>query len=160
MLIIADSSPLITLSICEALPLLEQLFQTVKVPSYVFGEVILEGKPQAKSLRAYLRDKVVTVAVEEILVTSAILGRGELEAMALYKKLHANLLLVDDRDARKIARLNGIQIIGSLGILLLAKQQGLIMEVAPLIAKIQEAHIFIGEELIRLVLQRAGELVS
>ena len=45
MLIVADSSPLITLAICEGLFLLDGLFDEIAVPQAVYQEVVFEGKP-------------------------------------------------------------------------------------------------------------------
>ena len=56
------------------------------------------------------------------------IGQGELESMALAMNLSANRLLIDDAKAKKVALLNQIKVIGSLGILLLAKQQNLLDE--------------------------------
>ena len=53
-------------------------------------------------------------------ILEGLLGSGEMEAMALYKKLNADWLLIDDEKARKTARFNKIKVIGSLGVLLLA----------------------------------------
>jgi len=51
--------------------------------------------------------------------------------MALYKQLSADALLIDDHRARVIAEHNHIHCIGALGILLIAKQNGVIEKVAP-----------------------------
>jgi hypothetical protein len=56
---------------------------------------------------------------------------GELEAMALYQTVAADLLLVDDARAKKIAYLNGLETMGSVGVLLLAKRRGLISQLKP-----------------------------
>ena len=45
MLIIADSSALVALAICDGLRLLDQLFEEIKVPQTVFNEVVVEGEP-------------------------------------------------------------------------------------------------------------------
>lgn len=122
----ADSSALIALALCDGLPLLQQLFEEVKVPQTVFEEVIIKGKPAAETLRIYLTGKAELVNLTDMVIAARGLGRGELEAMALYKTLHADYLLIDDKRARKVSRLNQIRITGSQGILLLAKHEGLI----------------------------------
>ena len=61
-------------------------------------------------------------------ILEGLLGSGEMEAMALYKKLNADWLLIDDEKARKTARFNKIKVIGSLGVLLLAKEKNLIQK--------------------------------
>lgn len=85
------------------------------------------------------------------------LGRGEIEAMALYKQLSADALLIDDQRARVIAEHNQINCIGALGLLLIAKQRGKIKEVAPYIQKLRPSSVHDGEALLDRVLKLAGE---
>jgi predicted nucleic acid-binding protein len=66
-------------------------------------------------------------------------------------------LLVDDDRARKIARLNEIEVVGSLGVLLRAKEAGLVSAVRPLLATIQGAGVHYSELLVHEVLRLAGE---
>lgn len=157
MLIVADSSALVALAVCDGLPLLEQLFDTVKVPQTVFDEVTVEGKPAAEILRDYLVEKTISIDITDFVIASAGLGQGELEAMALYKSLHADYLLIDDKRARKVARFNHIEVTGSQGILLLAKHAGLIEYIDPFITKLGNSGIRISESLIERTLQLAGE---
>ena len=85
------------------------------------------------------------------------LGRGEIEAMALYKQLSADALLIDDHRARVIAEHNHINCIGALGLLLIAKQNGMINKIAPYIQKLSQSSIHYGEDLLNRVLKLAGE---
>jgi predicted nucleic acid-binding protein len=160
MLIIADSSALVALALCNGLRWLDHLFDEVKVPQTVFDEVAVTGKPAASTLREYLGGKTVAVDLTNVVITSGGLGRGEIEAMALYKTLHADYLLVDDSRARKVARLNQIVITGSQGILLLAKHHGLISQVKPYLDQLQCSDIRISERLIQKTLRLAGEAES
>ncbi|MBI9045155.1 MAG: DUF3368 domain-containing protein [Anaerolineaceae bacterium] len=157
MLIIADSSALIALATCEGLDLLIKIFEELKVPQAVYNEVIEPGKSQASLLEKYLNDRVEIIDTSEFIVTVGGIGQGELESMALYKKLSADKLLIDDRRARVIAEFNNIQCIGSLGILLLAKHKGVIHKVAPYIEKLRISSIHFGEDLLKKVIQLAGE---
>jgi len=157
MLIIADSSALVALALCNGLQWLDHLFDEIKVPQTVFNEVVIKGKPAADMLREYLAEKTVTIDLTNVVITSGGLGQGEVEAMALYKTLHADYLLLDDSRARKVARLNHITITGSQGILLLAKHHGLISEVKPYLDLLQRSDIRISERLIQKIIQLAGE---
>jgi len=158
MLIVADSSALIALAICDSLVLLDQLFDDIKVPQAVFDEVIIDGKPVAKTLKEYLNGKVVSAELTVYVINAGGLGRGELEAMALYKQLQADYLLIDDRRARKVAQFNQITITGSQGILLLAKQQGFITHVKPFLEQLRTSNIRISERVIMKTLKLAREL--
>jgi len=157
MLVIADTSALVALAACDALSLLDQLFHEVRVPSAVFRECTVSGKPEAGRLEAYLRERVVEVDLQDFVIAVAGLGQGELEAMALYKRLHADRLLVDDQRARKVAHLNGIEVVGSLGALLRAKESGLISEIRPLVVAMQAAGVHYGEQIVDAAFRLAGE---
>jgi len=157
MLIVADTSALVALAACDALSLLDQLFQEVRVPPAVLRECTVPGKPEAERLGEYLKDKVSKVDLGELVIAVAGLGQGELEAMALYKRLHADRLLVDDHRARRVASVNGIAVVGSLGVLLLAKESGLLPKIRPVLAVIEAAGVHYSEQLISEALRLAGE---
>jgi uncharacterized protein len=147
MILIADSSALLALAACDSLVVLELLFQEVYVPSAVYSEVTVEGKAFAEMLRSFLEGRMVTIDASRVIITDFALGAGEIEAMALYKQQNADVLLVDDRRARAVARANDIRVIGSLGVLLAAKEQGHIAAVLPRLAAIDKAGIYISSSL-------------
>lgn len=157
MILVADASALIALSVCDSLHLLEALFGNVIVPEAVFFEVAGTNKPQSESLRNYLQGKVRVVNMDYFVYLDAFADAGETQAMLLYKEVAADYLLIDDKRGRKVAQLNHIKTIGSLGVLLQAKHVGLISEVEPLIKKIAASPIFMGAGLIQTVLELAGE---
>ena len=157
MLVIADTSALIAVSSCNGLHWLDTLFAQIKVPQAVYDEATTQGKPQAKALKSYLADKVLPIEISEFVIATPKLGKGELEAMALYKQQRADRLLLDDLQARKTASYNGINIIGSIGILLLAKENGLITCIKPCLDRIQQSNIRISHKLVKEALTIAGE---
>lgn len=158
MIVIADSSALVAISTYRGLDLLETLFGTVLVPIAVHDEVCAQGKPQADALRAYLVGKVQKVDMSQCkLQKTSGLGNGELEAMALYKATSANLMLVDDLRAKKSAYTNGLETMGSLGLLLLAKEEGLITDITSRVRLLQNSNAYLNPLLIEQVLQQAGE---
>lgn len=157
MLVVADSSPLVALAAAESLDLLDRLFDQVRVPTAVETELTVPGKPHSLILQEFLRGKVVGVDLTRYVIAAPGLGLGELEAMALYKAISADQLLVDDERARKVARLNSIQVVGSLGVLLLARRAGLITAIKPRIDAMQSAGIHMSASLIRDALRLAGE---
>ncbi len=157
MLLIADSSSLIALSAADSLHLLDLLYGEVKVPFSVFSEVTTPGKPESVVLCKYLEDRIIKVSAEEIIISDYTLGQGEIEAMILYKRLKADLLLIDDKRARKIAGLNDIKTIGSLGVLLEAKEKKIIPELRPAILKIYNSDVYVSSELCNYILIKSGE---
>ena len=73
MILIADSSALVALSVCDSLTLLDQLFTEVIVPKAVFLEVVKSDKPEAKVLENYLKEKVRKVRTPDVSDISLIL---------------------------------------------------------------------------------------
>jgi len=158
MLVIANSSSLIALAKCNGIKFLDILFTKVKVPEAVYIEICnTEKNPETEILKGFLSDKVVKEDINKYLIRGVNLGRGELEAIALYKILNADFLLIDDKKARKIARLNNVKVIGSLGVILKAKEKEIIQQVKPYIESLLKSNIRISKELIKKVLQLARE---
>jgi predicted nucleic acid-binding protein len=159
MILIADSSALVALSVMDSLKLLEPLFGKVYVPSAVYAEVTADlSLPESSALALYLKDKVYPLSdPSDIVLIDAYGDLGETEAMMLYKKLRADRLLIDDARGRRVAQVNEITVIGSLGILLLAKRKGFITQVAPQLKKLQASNVYVANKLIEQVLRLAGE---
>ncbi|MEC4749897.1 DUF3368 domain-containing protein [Methylomicrobium sp. Wu6] len=124
MILVADCSALIALAVCDGLSLLERLFDSVFVPETVYNEAVQPDKKQAQVLKAFLQGKVRQVDLQSYVFLDAFADAGETEAMLLYKQLNADKLLIDDRCGRKVAKINRISTIGSLGVLLVAKETG------------------------------------
>jgi hypothetical protein len=70
---------------------------------------------------------------------------------------HADKLLIDDQRGLNVTKINNIKTIGSLGVLLLAKQRGLIDNIAPLLSKLDNSDIYLSKQLITNVLELANE---
>lgn len=159
MIIISDSSPLISLAIIGRLDLLEKLYKEIYVPFAVYKEVTEEEKPFSKELGNFLRDKVKNVSnrlAVEVLVSD--IGIGESEAIVLALEEKPDLVLIDDLKARKFAKMNGLEIIGTMGILLEAKENRLIEEIKPLISELILNGIRVSNKIIEITLKAAKEL--
>lgn len=157
MLVVADSSALVALATCEGLNILLQVYDDIKVPQSVFDEVVVSGKPHASTLEKFLQKRIAKVDTSSLVLSMGGLGQGELEAMALYKQLSADALLIDDHRAKAIAEFNEIHCIGTLGLLLLAKQNKKITNIAPYIEKLRISSLHFSEELLDKVLKLASE---
>jgi predicted nucleic acid-binding protein len=118
MIIIADASPLVTLAVCDCLRVLESLFDEVQVAQTVYDEVIVENKPGANKLKDYFHGKVSDLTLDNTIISGDSLDDRELYSIALFKQLHADYLLIDEKAGRRLAKLNQIKIIGSLGVLI------------------------------------------
>lgn len=85
------------------------------------------------------------------------LGDGEKEVLALGLETQDALLLLDDRDARRYARSLGLDISGTLGILLLAKERGILDAVQPVLDHLQALRFRLNARTRQIVLKHAGE---
>ena len=153
-MIIGDSSALVALSIMDRLDLLESVFEKIYVPQAVYDEVAVSDKPHSAKLKVFLTGKVVDV---ELSISKIGLGNGELEAISLYKNMDADFLLVDDKRAKSFAKLNGINVIGSLGVMVLAKELGKVKSIKDDLKKLLKSNVFVSKNLIERVLISVGE---
>lgn len=86
------------------------------------------------------------------------LDSGESEAIALAIEMKADLLLLDERQARKVAYRLGLKFIGLLGVLVEAKQKGFIAAAKPIVDDmIVQAGFWVGASLYNRVLREVGE---
>ena len=85
------------------------------------------------------------------------MDKGEASAIALTSEHENSLLIIDEIKGRKAAKEMGINVTGSLGVLVAAKKIGHIQAVKPLIEKIQKTNFRISEELTERVLEKVNE---
>ena len=154
MKIVSDSSPLIALAKIGKLDVLSRVI----IPKAVFDEITKPEKEYVKELCEWSKDKIVEVknrkAVEYL---ELMIGRGESETIVLAEEINADAVLIDDLKARKIAKLRELNVIGTIGILLNAKDKGLISEVKPLLEALTKRKIRISKELYDHALELANE---
>ena len=157
---IADSGPLIALSRIGRLYLLPRLFQKILIPPEVWNEVTVQGGalPGASEIKS--APWIEIQAPGPLLVTplSILVDPGEAEAIALAQENPDSILLLDDSQARKVARRLKLQITGTIGLLLRAKRKGLIEHVRPCFEDLQKNGIHIRQKLIEAALTAAGEI--
>jgi predicted nucleic acid-binding protein len=155
---VIDASPLILLGKLRRLDLLENLLQNVFVPAAVYREIETGTvKDNAARLTLAWAD---SRRIADIEIPGSIagwdLGPGESQVLAhcLDKSCRA---LLDDGKARACAITHAIKVTGVLGIVLRAKQQGLIPAARPIVMQLLALGSFLGEELIERSLTKAGE---
>lgn len=145
---VADTSCLILLNKIGQLELLKKLFDQLTITQTVADEF---NKPLPEWIN------VVAFNSEEIKGLASFLDFGEATSIALASTKENSLLIIDESKGRKVAREMGIQITGSLGILVAAKQKGFIKAVKPVINKIEQTNFRISESLIRVVIEKVNE---
>ena len=153
-MIIGDSSALVAMAIMDRLDLLETVFKKVYVPQAVYDEIAVSDKPQSVKLKEFLADKTVDAQLN---IAKIGLGSGELEAISLYKNMSADFLLIDDKRAKAFAKLNGVNVIGSLGVMVLAKELGKVQGIRTDLEKLLKSNVFVSKHLIERILISVGE---
>jgi predicted nucleic acid-binding protein len=150
--VVADTSPLIALHQLGHLSLLQRIFGEVYVPPAVARE-LSPGMPELSSW-IVVRPLTQPIASE---ILRASLGAGESEALSLVLEVRAELVIVDERPARRLALNLGIPVAGTVGVLLRAKQLGFIPEVRPLLDEIIRRGFRLSPAIREKVLADAGE---
>ena len=156
MKVVADTSPLISLNAIGRLDLLKGLFGQIAIPSGVKKE--LEAGERGFALQDWF--KVLDVKDYDVIkILNMGIGLGESEAITLYFEEKYDLIILDDKGARKIAANLGMEVIGTIGILLEAKKKNLIKSLKQEIDKLELKTDFrISKDIIERVLKIAGEL--
>ena len=160
MKVISNSSPLVNFTALGKLTLLQALYGTIVIPDAVYQEVIVSGRDQPARAEVEQADWIVRKSVNNRTAVAALhtLGHGEAEAIVLGVENPGSLLILDDRRGRLAAANMGVKIIGTLGVLLVAKRRGLIAALAPEIETLQTQVGFrLRADLKTRALQEAGE---
>lgn len=89
---------------------------------------------------------------------NATLDLGESEAIVLAKEIKADVIIIDEEKARRIAASEGLRVTGIMALLLHAKEKGLIMQIKPLLDELKVKGFFIGDDLYQGVLEKAKEI--
>ena len=130
---VVNSTPLIALAITGYLPLLNRLFEQVFVPVSVYEEVVLQGEGRPGAEVVAQTDWLMVQAPERPLSLPAELlqlDRGEQDVIVLAQAIEADWVLIDEKLARRIASALGLQVKGTVGVLLIACRVGLISKEA------------------------------
>ena len=159
MIVVSDAGPLIYLGAVGQLDLLSSQFERVLVPEAVWNEVVGHGEalPGADAVREAQWIDVRAVADDAVGQFADRLDPGEAAALALAIALQADLCLVDDLAARRMANAIGIPVVGTLGILLQAKMLGRIPAVRPILLAMTQMGFRVSADLLRAVISHAGE---
>ena len=157
--IVVNTSPWISLSVCGQNSLLERLYHGVYLPMGVRDEIMAGGRQGIgiRELEGSPWIKIGRVSDIEKIKFLHELEQGEAEVIILAKEKGINYVMIDEKVARMQAKVLGLNVIGTLGLLLKAKKEGLLSSVKPSIGKLLESGIWVKEEIARGILIEAGE---
>jgi predicted nucleic acid-binding protein len=158
---VSNSSPLILFSAIGRLDVLRQAFDEIIVPTAVQDEVVSAGgdRPRRAEVAAAAWIRSQAVAAQDLVRLLVVeLDRGEAETIALGEELGGGIpVLMDDRKGRRVAEARGLEVIGSAGVLTLAKQNGLIPLVRPVLDELLSAGLYLSPTAFRLLLSKVNE---
>lgn len=164
MLVVSNTSPLLNLAIINQLSLMPQQFNQIIIPTAVLSELrIAENLPGSQQLRDAITAGWLTIQSVENQAFVQLLRReldeGEAQAIALAIQLNADLLLLDERDGRRVARTLGLNLTGILGIILKGWREGQVLSVRELLNQLrQNANFRIAPHLEQQILIETNEL--
>ncbi len=154
--VIADTGVIISLIHIGKLDLIENVFGEYYIANAVWVELNNYDNPGFdRSKLAEIESKVRPIHSKNYL--SMVMDYGEAESVVLYEEIKADYLLIDDSKARAIAESVDINCIGTLGLLLKAKQKKLISELKPVFAEFLEVGRYFSKNLLNSILSQIGE---
>lgn len=161
MIVVSDTTPLIGLASIGRLELLLEIFGEVYIPQAVYDETVAHGREEGIAKHAVASaDWIRVVEVRDRLAVEVLLDEmdlGEVETIILAKEMNADWVLMDERKGRrKLDQLN-VPKIGTIGVLLKARQLELIPELKPEIEKLQPTGFSISPSVVSEILKLAGE---
>ncbi len=156
MLVVADASPLIVLVEIERIEILHLLFDQVIIPPQVSAELRQPARTQrVRDFMTAGRSWLVERAPSRVEAIPG-LHAGELAAISLAQELKADLLLIDEMRGRKVAAARDIPITGTVGVLELAAEQGL-LDLKEAFRQLKATDFWISGELLDDRLRMRGE---
>jgi predicted nucleic acid-binding protein len=160
LIVVSDTSPVVNLARIGRLELLHLLYKQVLIPPAVFDQLTASKRGLPPIDLASEPWLIVASATDQQRVQELRenLDPGEAEAIVLAIEYRADLLLVDERRARRTATAAGLSVTGLLGVVATAKRSGLIDMGKPVVDElIQIARFWIGPDLYAEVLAELSE---
>lgn len=158
---IVNSTPIILLAGIGRLSLLPKLYDRILIPNAVYEEVTAKADLASRAISGHPSwltvERAPELPREQRRLISAKLHAGEIEVMSLALSSDADVVVLDDRAARKTAKFFGLPVTGTLGLLLRAKDRGMVEEVLPLIDGLRANGFRVEDRVIACVLELAHE---
>ena len=161
MIVVSNSTPLIGLASIDRFELLRQLFGEIQIAPAVYAETVSRGREQGGAKRQVATAAwIKTVAVQDRLAVEVLLDEldlGEAETIVLAHEVKADWVLMDEKKGRRKLNQLGLEKIGTLGILLKAKQAGLLGPIRPDVERLSQQGFSISASVIDAILTAADE---
>lgn len=161
-MVISNSTPLINFGMIGKLNILKELFNQISIPNAVWREIVLGGREYPVSSLIKKADWIKRHSISNLELYRNLLreiDEGEAEVIVLAIENKAELVLLDEAEARDIAEYHGLNFSGTIGCLIEAKRVGIVSTIKPLLDKmINDAHYWIHDALYKNILIDNNEL--
>ena len=164
MIVVSDTTPLISLLKIGRINLLKNLFGQVLIPQAVFNELTADERFRLEADQIKQRPFIMVKNIKNpesasILKRATGLDQGESEAIVLTDEMNADILLMDEAKGRKVSSQMGFKIMGTIGVLMAAYKEHELTsdEVRACIDGLQRAGRHIGEKHYRMLLDKLAD---
>ncbi|QIR39312.1 DUF3368 domain-containing protein [Tolypothrix sp. PCC 7910] len=159
--IVINTSPLIAIiAALGDLNILQSLYMDVFVPFEVCQEILAGGSTglgiHEFQSASWLQKQNSPLTISPLLFNSLDLGEASVIQLALNENI--STVCIDESVGRRIARLSGLSVTGSIGILLRAKREGYPLSIKTAIQKMLNHNIRLSQKVIDVALKEAGEI--
>jgi predicted nucleic acid-binding protein len=156
---VLNASPIILLGKADLLKSISPLAKTWMIPEGVIKEIEAKGSIESYLSALSCSSKIMRERVPEIHSSIAAwnLGQGESEVLTLALSTPGSGVVLDDLQARKCAILFDIPLIGSLGLIVLAKRKGFLHTAKPAIDRLIAVGLYFDPEMVTRILVAIGE---
>jgi predicted nucleic acid-binding protein len=158
---VADTSPLIFLSKLGRLDLLRRSAAKVLIPEAVLREIREEPDESTSQIETAVESWLQVRPVEDLKVIESLradLDSGEAEVIALALQTQAERVVMDDLSGRRRAHRLGLDLVGTLGLLLAAWERGELSRLGEEIERLRQHGFRVSQGFLQAVLQESGEL--
>jgi predicted nucleic acid-binding protein len=161
MIVVSNTTPLIGLASIRRFDLLQKLFGELYIAQAVYDEAVIAGH-EAGGAKQEVQTAtwIKTIRVKDQFAAQLLLSdldRGEAETIVLAYELKADWVLMDEkRGRRKLSEL-GFRKIGTAGLLLMAKQGGLLPVIRPDLEELRQRGFSLSLDIINIILTQANE---
>ena len=156
--IISNTTPILSLLKISKLDLLEKLYDEVIIPSAVFQEIETGRKKEYyQDLTQLHWIKITDLKNPDSKEFFTDLDDGEAEVLILAKEQNADLVIMDEILGRRFANQLGLNLTGTIGVLLKAKENGLIESVSDLLTELIEKGTWLNPKLVSKIKELTKE---
>ena len=158
MIVVSNTTPIISLASIRRIDILKHLFGEIIVPQAVYNEIKAKKSYGHKEIDLdFIQVKNVKGELYKDLLLNQ-LDLGEAETILLAKELNADIAIIDENLAYKIAQNSGLDVTRTLSILLKAKNMGIIDNIKPLLDEMISKGRWYSQKVYDSFLKKIGEL--